>query len=338
MRRTLAGSLAAVLLLGFGVLTAFALLEGLTRVFLPISPGTRILALDDEPVDIHCGSAVRLCSAVAFHEVASEFDARITLSNAGNRVPDSSRPALVFVGDSFTFGTGLHDEQTFAFRYCAATGRACVNLGRSGTGTGEQIDVLEHYLVTEGWEPDEVWLFMVAMTDALMAGNDLADNLKCATGPGEPQNGDGVLHILASSRREVLNRSNGARAIYFHLAPLLRTLLSPAPREKTLDAALDATRMQLLRLHALGRRYGFRYRIFVLHPVQDLLRQTHTRTLEAVAGIAPPGIPVTETAAVLLDDPTRYYYSYNGHLNPAGARAITRLLLRESGRLASLAP
>jgi len=316
-----------VALLGLGLLVAIALLEGLTRVWVPISPGTRVVTADGRPVDIHCGSRLRLCPGLAVHEVSSEFDVTVTLTDKGNRVPGSAAPDLAFIGDSFTIGTGLEDDETFVHRYCAATGRACVNLGRSGTGTAEQLDVLEHYLRSEGWRPREVRLFMLVMTTALMAGNDLADNVRHATGAAA---GEDLLAAVAGSRRAILARSNLARVFYFNFGPLLRSLLSPTPPAAMLDAALEATRAQLLRLDALSRTHGFRYRIYLLHPVQDLLRGTYHRTEEALRRVVPPGASLTGTAAALLDDPTRYYYPYNGHFNAAGAEAVTKLLLHES--------
>ena len=41
---------------------------------------------------------------------------------------------------------------------------------------------------------------------------------------------------------------------------------------------LTATGLQLTRLQALARRYGFAYEIYLIHPVQDIVRGTHEET------------------------------------------------------------
>ena len=62
--------------------------------------------------------------------------------------------------------------------------------------------------------------------------------------------------------------------------------------------------------------------------MQDLLRRTHGDTAAALREIAPTG-EVVDLGEELLDDPARYYYAYDGHLNAEGAHLVAQALIRE---------
>jgi hypothetical protein len=57
-----------------------------------------------------------------------------------------SAPTAVLAGDSFVFGQGVDDTETFAWRLGASTGRRVVNLGVPGYGPGQQLLRLQRYL------------------------------------------------------------------------------------------------------------------------------------------------------------------------------------------------
>ena len=88
----------------------FALLmaEGLSRIFAPISDLRENILLDGGRVDdfVAPGSVYR--------QVSNEYDALTTITDKGHRAPVvEGNPDIVFIGDSFTFGFGLKDDQTF---------------------------------------------------------------------------------------------------------------------------------------------------------------------------------------------------------------------------------
>ena len=112
-----------------------------------------------------------------------------TITAGGYRAPEARRnPAFVFIGDSFTFGQGLSDAETFPAIFCRALAASCANLGVPGASTTSAIDRLEHYLSEEQWRPHHVLLFMLAMTEFMGEGNDLYDNLMAAeSASGRPR-------------------------------------------------------------------------------------------------------------------------------------------------------
>ena len=115
------------------------------------------------------GSQLRneLTPGARYRQISTEFDVETTISPRGYRLPyDGPRSEILFVGDSFTFGIGLADEETFASIYCQSRAVTCANLGRPGSGTVRQIDRLANAL-SRGYRPREVKLFILAMTSSI---------------------------------------------------------------------------------------------------------------------------------------------------------------------------
>ena len=51
--------------------------------------------------------------------------------------------AIMFLGDSYTFGIGVGDEDNFAYKVSQQQGKACWNLGNPGGGNQEIVLLLE---------------------------------------------------------------------------------------------------------------------------------------------------------------------------------------------------
>ena len=240
------------------------------------------------------------------------------------------QPEIVFLGDSFTFGTGLADEETFAWLYCEAAARSCANLAEPGSGTARQVERLREFLDGRGWRPREVKLFVFAMTASFSAGNDLQDNYlagRARSAQPSPGAGGGWLERVLALRGWLERRSNLVRLAKYHWGPLLRSALVPALDDARRSEALERTREALGGLAQLGRSYGFALSLYLINPVQDVRRGTHRDTQDALSAVSP--VALRPTAQVLQHDPARYYFPLDGHLNPRGARAIADLLLAE---------
>ena len=330
------GLLVKVALAAGATVAALLAAELSSRDVFPVAPAARFLDAGGGAVEIFDGPW-RLRPGLSFRQVASEYDARTTTGAGGYRNPHTDAPELVFLGDSFTFGQGLTDEETFAALYCFAADLRCANLGHPGTGTRRQVESLARRLNEDRWRPRAVNLFVFAMTSALMAGNDLVDTAeearddRSAGAAQEASETDGrapaagLAEWIVDRRASILRVSNLARITYAAWGPQLRTWFSPAAREEDVAAGLAAMGQELARLDALSAAYGFAYTVYVLHPVQDLMGGTWPETTRAVADVA-GGASVIDTAPALLDNPAGYYYQYDGHLNAAGARRIAALL------------
>lgn len=319
--------LGRIALLVFGTVVALAGAEIATRIVYPLQLVER-RSLDGAPVPDWLTPGAR------YRQVSSEFDAATTITPDGYRGPaPPGPPELVFLGDSNAFGWGLADDETFAARYCRAAGRTCANLGAPGTGTIEQVARLEEFLDRQGWRPREVWLFVFAMTRSFSRGNDLADDWWHTQWVRARETGVAPAPATARERLEralfrqdvLLERSNLARLVKYLWAPWLRSVLQPGLAEDRLEEALAATGGALARLAELSRERRFALRIFLLHPIQDLMWGSYGETAAALGAVAP--VPIEDLAPLFNDDPRCCYYPLDGHFNAAGVDAIVRHLL-----------
>lgn len=334
-----------LVLITLSTLVSLVIAEVAVRLFHPISDGRDNVTLDGIPIKswFEPGSVYR--------QVSNEYDARTTITDKAHRVPGTSgNPDVVFIGDSFTYGWGIADEDTFVSVYCMRTGRACVNLGAPGNGTAKQLDRLEQFLDTYQWRPKEVKLIFFGMSSAWSSGNDFVDNyderelanlrfraaarvpgdasvLAAAAGSTTPTDRPariGLAERVIGLQSWILGHSHLARLVKFYWGPLVKSLLVASPGEERFAQALHYTRLSLERLDSMSRARGFEYRIYLIVPVHDLLRRTHTQTLDTLDGVAPKR--VISTAPLLVDDPASYYFAYDGHINARASRKIGEFL------------
>ena len=328
-----------LLISGLGLIA----LEFASRVLYPLPPGSVFLDAEGQSASV-LKSRTLMFPEVEFYQVSPDFNALSHTGALGIREPEpTSPPDLVFLGDSFTFGQGLTDAQTFPAIYCAKTEQSCANLGFPGTGTFRQIAILEYWLVEKGWRPREVILFVFAMASAPTAGNDLFDNVtaiqaaQAANNPLQPAPdpelaSDGPLGWLVINRQWLRVHSNLVRIMVVQIGPTLRSWFSLKASPADVEAGIEALTGQLARLDALSWDYQFAYSIFLLHPMQDLMRQTYGETAAAVRIAAPAAVEIIDTAEAMIEDPAGFYFPFDGHFNPEGAQAIAQFLIdRENG-------
>lgn len=101
-----------------------------------------------------------------------DFTAQYRINPEGFRhdpaLPASRRGRRVaVVGDSFTFGLGVHDGETFVSRLNRDGRHRYLNLALPGSSTDQQALLIEEVLPR--YHPDELWL-------VVYVGNDLLDN------------------------------------------------------------------------------------------------------------------------------------------------------------------
>jgi hypothetical protein len=310
-------------------LVGLALAEGMARIFFPLNDGRDNVTLEGKPIkDWFAPGSV-------YRQVSNEYDARTTITDKGHRVPGTDgNPDIVFLGDSFTYGYGLRDDQTFASIYCTERRVSCVNLGMPGSGTSRQVQRLQEFMEKWQWRPKQVKLFFFGMSSSFSAGNDFVDNynygrrfkVRMGRSPMIPPAAAtmGVGERVIGLQRTLLERSTLLRRVKYHWGPLLKSLILADPGERMSEALLY-TEIGLKELDSLSRREGFDYTIYLLVPVHDIIRSTHSNTLAALNGVSPKA--AIATASLFIDSPAKFYYAYDGHLNPVGSRRIADYLI-----------
>jgi hypothetical protein len=334
----LTGFLKNAFLLVVSVAASLLFAEGGSRYMMPIRYGYTVLSLQGgplgAPLEVY-GSAGELQPGVSYRVLTQEFDTVVTHTKEGYRgLSSPANPDIVFIGDSFTYGVGLNDQETIPYVYCHEMHLVCVNLGVPGTGTVLQVARLQSYLREYGWHPREVKLLFMGMTSALMSGNDLNDNLKEMTqrhsqdSAAVPAKQAGFWSAIYDHRSLILEHSNIARNAYYIYAPLLRAVFSPKMNDQELQRGLAITSQQFKILQDLAASYGFAYSIYILPPMQDLMNGGYQNTLAAIRKIAATDRVYT-TAPALLDGgpPQQYYYAMDGHPSASGAAKLARFMV-----------
>ena len=308
--------------------------EAVVRVVHPISDGRDNVTLEGVPIKSW------FAPGSVYRQVSNEYDARTTITAQGHRAPGTDgNPDIVFIGDSFTYGWGINDADTFVSLYCAGRQVACANLGAPGTGTAKQLNRLEEFLDKYHWHPKEVKLVFFGMSGAWSAGNDFVDNYderELVTGrdhgptdaaaaladraPAAPPAGLRLAERVIDWQTFVMARSNLVRLAKFYWGPTLKSLIVADPGPERLSQALRYTKANLARLDAMSRTRGFAYTIYLIVPVQDVMRRSYPQTLVALNSVAPK--PVVSTAELFLENPASYYYAFDGHINTKGSRRI----------------
>jgi hypothetical protein len=333
-------------IIGIAILVALSLTEFVSRLILPISSGAQFLNLDGSLVSKLEADYYRYQPDLKYRQVSAEFDAVTTIDRFGNRVLTATgNPEVIFLGDSFTFGHGLSNKNTFAYIYCAELRIKCANLARPGLGTTEELDILEYYLNSYGWRPKTVKLVMLAMSGAMAAGNDLYDNylnkkrrVDRKNRISTVQSADNIRHKesivqdesqkhLQKFKNLVLENSNLARHVYFRLGHQIRALLSPPASKKILHIGLNETKKQLERFDELSRKFDFKTETYIIHPVQDLIRGTAPNTIQALKDVV-PNQEFISSIGIFDENPRNYYFSYDGHWNTSGAEKFAEFLMQ----------
>jgi hypothetical protein len=179
-----------------------------------------------------------------------------------------------------------------------------------------------------------VKLFFFGMSSSFSAGNDFVDNYTY----GRWRNGERAGEVLANTagqeptlslaarvigwQSRLLEHSNLVRFAKFHWGPLLRSLLLADPGQERMADALMYTDEGFAELDELSRDIGFEYSVYLIVPVQDIIRGTHGQTLATLNRVS--RTPAVSTATLFVAAPQQFYYAYEGHLNTKGSRRISR--------------
>jgi hypothetical protein len=334
-------------LLAGSLIFALGSVEVVLRVFFPLYGGRDNVTLDGRSIQTF------LDPGAVYHQYSNEYNALTTITDKGYRAPAvQGNPDVLFVGDSFTFGFGLTDEQTFPSIYCRQQGLQCANLGMPGSGTLRQVRRLEQYLEKMSWRPKEVKLFFFGMSRSFSSGNDFIDNYNfgrwlerqprggatpvssnaggnaAQPRPAAPRMGFGEWVI--SWQEPLLYNVHLIRHIKYRWGPMMRTVVLAEPDEERKAGALMYTARAFRELHDLSRRMGFEYEVYLVVPAHDIVMGTDGDTLAMLNSVTVK--PAVTTAHLFRESPEGFYFSYDGHLNVKGASRVAEYL--ESRRVA----
>lgn len=327
------------------LLVSLVIVEVVLRVFFPLYGGRDNITVDGKSIQTF------LDPGAVYRQWSNEYDALTTITDKGYRAPAvEGNPDVLFVGDSFTFGFGLTDDETFANIYCRQQRLQCANLGQPGSGTLRQVRRLEQYLDQMRWRPRKVKLFFFGMSRSFSSGNDFVDNYNFGRWLDRQPKGDarpasnppgatdqrsrqrqrmGFGEWVISWQEALLMNVHLVRRVKYHWGPMLRTVVLAEPGEKRTEEALMYTARGFRELDDLSRRAGFEYEVVLIVPAHDILMGTDGDTLAMLNRVTVK--PAISTAPLFRESPGGFYFSYDGHLNAKGSRRVAEFLIgRES--------
>ena len=285
-----------------------------------------------------------------------EFGGRRTFS-AGK--PGS--PTIVLFGNSFTFGVGVEDSETFASRIAMGFPQyRFINLGVPGSALLQQLDILKAR--HEELRPDTYLFFF-------FLGNDFADSLQHSD-PGDQSLVAGFLRAINdhACHQELLEHSYAMQLICSSL-PLTAIATRPwfeFPRDPVFyvmdrsmaryqQLAAAALARELRTLSAIQRTLNFKCLIIAIPDVHQISDPARKRRAElygvpfhGLEPLRPNAILAKETqeAGLSLHDPTAcivasvqdpqtLYYKHDNHFRRLGHEVLADCVRAEIAKLIS---
>jgi hypothetical protein len=315
------------------------------------------------PVDSRAGKFVRFKPDTQFNVKYYEYSTTVHTDHWGGRVVPSVKagglPVIPVLGDSFSFGLGVKDEETFINLICKNSDAVYLNLGAPGSSLPNQLDILEFRHKELGSPGLYIFVFYL--------GNDFSDMMKYYEGSinGEPEK-SGIRDVIETS--SFVQRSYAAQFILHYLSDETRTkhksryfrtpdgqrisssiylLMShsnsySAEADKALNRSLD-------RLDALTKKLHFHPEFIVIpdkhqadpdlfnkqasvfHLSPDTLDRSYPdRFLEE--HLEHRGIPYLDVMACLKDH-QGLYFKNDDHLTAEGHRVVADCIHQNAGSL-----
>lgn len=320
--------------------------------------GRQILgATSFENIERVNGRFARFSPNVSFALLSPEYQTTVHITRWGTRATgrDEAGPdTVVFAGDSFTFGMGVNEDETFVSVVCGARRVACLNAGFPGSSLPSQLDAVEENFAAWGRPRRIVFVFY--------AGNDLPEMIFFERADrGRPQPAVSQTARLAGRVNRVLNATPALKRSY--LLQLIkaagRVWMAPQGMDlmfytasgargdfgREAEAAVDRSLDRLARVSsALGFSPAFvmipdrlqiyaalrddKTRYYHLNPGDldfDFPQRTFLRALEK------RGLTAVDVRACADARADGLYYRSDDHLTPAGHAAVGRCLLAAAG-------
>lgn len=166
------------------------------------------------PVDSRAGKFVRFKPDTEFDVKYYEYSTTIHTDHWGGRLdPDVKKadgvPVIPVLGDSFSFGLGVKDEQTFINLICKNSDAIYLNLGVPGSSLPNQLDILE-FRHKELGSP-QLYMFVFYL------GNDFTDMIKYYEGSKNDESKKSAIFKFIENRN-LIQRSYVAQFLLHYLS------------------------------------------------------------------------------------------------------------------------
>ncbi|MDC0141184.1 SGNH/GDSL hydrolase family protein [Pelagibacteraceae bacterium] len=266
-----------------------------------------------------------------FIHKSKEFNSIVTSNDYGNRISNEiDMPnTLLFLGDSFTFGHGVSDNETFTFLFCTFKNIRCVNLGKSGTDQGSQLEILETYLKNQNPQIYKVNLLLFMSCNLNTSGNDLSANLrryndqfKINSQVKTAEKSKTFFNINDSiySFKNILYKSEILKRFINIFISSLKNNLHSCSDTQDLKDAFMATKFYINEITKVVRKNNAKIKVYSILPYFELKNAISKSLLKKY--LKSYNLNIYNIDSLAPND----YYKFDGHLNRNGHIKIFKFL------------
>lgn len=301
-------------------LTTIVLLEVLSRFILPISPSPIKHSLVDSSIlEIPWNQA----NSEYLHKT-NEFEKIVNINALGNRIVPSSSDTpktVLFLGDSFTFGQGLSNDETIPNIYALKSKLNIVNLGIPGSGLVKQREKLIEFLNSEEARKTEItklYHLLFLSSTISHSGNDFVDTY-VESSPANTKNDD--LGLIYKSARWFTRNSNLFRIFKYVVGPRIKA-------KSMANSYIDEHKITLFKQELEGiielcRAGNIEYLPCLVSAKNEVILGNYLETKAFFEEKMNHEIIVPSYDSV---DAEKLYYRSDGHFNSFGANFFARYL------------
>jgi len=298
-------------------------LEFGSRIILPISAGVNRVSDNNDNVSSW------LESDSSYYQVSSEFHKLVTVTKYGTRSVGNEGDLgsyALFVGDSFTFGMGLSDEETIPYLVCKKLNIQCINAGVPGTGLVAQRKVVRRIIKDFG-PPLHLFYFPFLSVVSGHPGNDINDTAREAFLDNSKSPDpfiEGKKNMFGEVARWLSINSNLVRILRYNIGNQLREIRWKITKDPPSNPTLYT---EILKSFiAELDQYDINTIIFQISSVGEILNENHILTNAFLKNAAQKGVymPIYDLSKV-----SHLFYSNDGHFNARGAEFFAKSIITE---------
>lgn len=267
-----------------------------------------------------------------FIHKSSEFKAIVTSTDYGNRISnkDNKLEKHIFIGDSFTFGHGVNDQDTFVYLFCKMKQISCINLGKPGTDQGSQLHILQTYLKNNNIKMIQLNIFIFYSCNMEASGNDLRSNLQRYNIEEKSTEKNIIIsnESASISRNKALNflKTNlykseiVKRLIYFFISNL-KSNLAKCSNINEISKSFESLDFYLKKFINVAKVNNSKIKIYAISPYYEINNKLSSDIFKDL--ITLKGIKISNIDNLEIDN----YYEFDGHLNKFGHIKIYEYLV-----------
>ncbi len=258
-----------------------------------------------------------------FIHKSSEFKVIVTSTDYGNRISykNNKLEKHIFIGDSFTFGHGVNDQDTFVHLFCKMKKISCVNLGKPGTDQGSQLEILKTYLKKNNIKIVQLNIFIFYSCNMEASGNDLKSNFRRYNIEEKLTQKNIIINKQAVpfSRNRVLSflktnlyKSEIIKRLISLFISNLKNNLSKCSKINEINKSFESLDFYLKKFINVAKVNNSKIKVYAIPPYYELNNKLSNDIFND--SIKLEGLNINNIDNLEIDS----YYEFDGHLNKFG--------------------